>query len=345
MSRSRAWWTAVTVVLAGACRPGGAQEAPVAEPVPVRLAPVTQQRISPAVLASGTLGPKEEIALAFKMGGVIQEIRVDAAQSVTAGQVLATLDLREIDAVVARAQSAAAKAERDLARMRRLYTDSVVALAQLQDAETAAELARADLEAAQFNRRYAVITAPSAGVILRRNAEPGEMTAPGAVVLVLGSRSRGVVVRAGLSDRDVMRVRVGVAAEIRFDALPARVFAGRVTEIAAAAEPLTGTYEVEITVSGAAELAAGLVASIAIRPADGVMASVVPVESILEADGEDATVFTLSADGARAERRRVRIAWLDGDKVALVSGLEGVNSVVTDGAAWLADGDAVRVVQ
>ena len=68
-----------------------------------------------------------------------------------------------------------------------------------------------------------------------------------------------------------------------------------------------------------------------------------PIDAVLEADGSRATVFTLSADGTHAERRAVRIAFLAGDRVAVVSGLEGARSVVTDGAAYLDDGSAVRV--
>ncbi|MGH7545659.1 MAG: efflux RND transporter periplasmic adaptor subunit, partial [Gemmatimonadota bacterium] len=177
----------VTVVAAGGSA-GASQEARNGSPLPVRAAPVVEAEVSPPIVATGTLGPKEEIALSFKVGGVIERIAVDAGETVRAGATLAALDLREIGAAVARAQSAAEKAERDLARAGRLYADSVVTLAQLQDAETAAEVARADLEAARFNRRYAVITAPAAGVILRRSAEPGETVAPGATVLVLGSR-------------------------------------------------------------------------------------------------------------------------------------------------------------
>src|SRR2546426_60629 len=70
---------------------------------------------------------------------------------------------------------------------------------------------------------------------------------------------------------------------------------------------------------------------------------VVPVDAVLEADGSRGTVFVLSADGKRAERRAVTIGFLDGDRVAVVAGLAGVRSVVTDGAAYLDDGAAVRV--
>ena len=57
------------------------------------------------------------------------------------------------------------------------------------------------------------------------------------------------------------------------------------------------------------------------------------------------TVYALSADSVHAHRLRVAVALLDGGKVAVTRGLEGVGSVITDGAAWLMDGDAVRVVR
>src|SRR5439155_311494 len=83
----------------------------------------------------------------------------------------------------------------------------------------------------------------------------------------LGSHARGVGVRAGLADRDVVRIRRGDRAVVRFDALPDRSFDGAVTEIAGAADPLTGTYRVEVTVPAAAGLASGLIGRVEIRPA------------------------------------------------------------------------------
>ena len=67
------------------------------------------------------------------------------------------------------------------------------------------------------------------------------------------------------------------------------------------------------------------------------------MEAVLEADGSRATVFTLSADGRRAERRAVTIGFLAGDRVAVVAGLDGVRTVITDGAPYLDDRAAVRV--
>lgn len=329
-------------VLTAACAPGGAETAPADEARVVHAAEVAHERLAPPITATGVLGPKEEIALSFKVGGVVARILVNEGDVVRSGDTLAALELREIDAAVARARSAAEKADRDLARARRLYADSVATLEQVQNAETGATAARAELETAEFNRRYAVIVAPATGVILRRSVEPGELLSVGTPVVTLGSHARGAVVRAGLADRDVVRVRRGDRAVVRFDALPDREFPGTVTEIAAAADPATGTYRVEIGVA-ALGLASGLVGQVEIRPAPSREMAIVPIEALLEADGARATVFALDSTGGRALRRQVTIAFLHGDRVAIADGLDGVRRVVTDGAAYLEDGEAVRV--
>jgi membrane fusion protein, multidrug efflux system len=328
-----------------ACARGGPDQSsrPADTRAVVRAASVIDTVLARPVVATGSVAPEDEIALGFKIGGVIARISVDAGDRVRAGQTLASLDLREIDAGLAKARSGAAKAERDLTRARRLYSDSVVTLAQLQDAETGDEVARADLQAATVNRHYSVIVAPTGGVVLRRMAEAGENIAAGSAVLVLGSRGTGNVLKAGLADRDVVSIRKGDPALVRFDALSGRGFAGRVSRIGAAADPGTGTYEVEVALDGADGLAAGLVGRVEIRPAKGLPARLVPVEAVLEADGGDATVYALSSDGTRAERRHVTVAFIDGSRVAVAKGLEGVSRVLTDGAAYLDDGAAVRV--
>jgi multidrug efflux system membrane fusion protein len=327
----------------------GSKTQPVAQnsvrPIAVRAAPVIDTLLSRPIVATGTVAHKDEIGLSFKVGGVIARVAVDPGDEVRAGQTLATLQLREIDAGLSKARSAAVKAERDLARARRLYADRAVSLEDFQNAETAAEVARADLDAAAFNRRYAVIVAPSAGTVLRRSAEPGETVDPGTTVLVLGSQARGNIVAVGLADRDVVSVRKGDGATVGFDALPGQSFQGRVTQIDAAADPGTGAYGVEITIPDGSGLVAGLVGRVEIRPAISAPAMLVPVEAVLEADGNEATVYALSADGSRAERRRVKVAFIAGSNVAVAGGLEGATAVLTDGAAYLDDGVAVKVAQ
>jgi len=332
------------VALAAAgCRGASGESAPSpSAPALIRTAPVIRERVARPLIATGMLSPKDEIALSFKVGGVVNRILVDDGSIVRAGDTLASLELSEIDAAVTRARSAAEKAERDLGRADRLYRDSVVTLTQLQDTRTAAQVASADLDAALFNRRYAVITAPSSGVILDRQAEPGELVTVGRTILSLGSVARGSVVRVGLADRDAVRIHRGDAAVVHFDALPGREFPGRVTEIAAAAETATGTFRVEVAIRERGGPASGLIGRVTIQPSEAILATVIPLEAVLEADGDQASVFVLSDDGASVSRRLVTLGSIAGDRVVVTRGLEGVRSVVTAGAAYLRDGQAVR---
>src|SRR5262252_7172099 len=77
--------------------------------IPVRLAPVTDDTVTQPVTATGVVALRDEVALSFKIGGVVAQVLAREGQSVRAGQLLATLDLREIDAQVAKARSSAAK--------------------------------------------------------------------------------------------------------------------------------------------------------------------------------------------------------------------------------------------
>lgn len=334
------------VVVAAACGTAGGQDVQRAdETVAVRIAQVGDSILARPVIATGVLAPKEEVQLAFKVGGVVADVRVHEGDVVRAGQLLATLDTREIDARVRQAQSAAEKAGRDLQRARNLYRDSVATLEQLQNAGTAADVAQADLTAARFNRRFATIVAPADGTVLKRTAEPGELVSPGFSLLTVASAGRGNVIRVALADRDVVRLRRGDEAAVRFDAVPGGALPGRVTQIAAAADARTGTYAVEVALQdGGRGLPAGLIGRVQLHPSSAERLSLVPVEAIAEADGDRGDVYVLGADGHSVRRVPVDIAFIEGRRVAVRAGLPGAARVVTDGVAYVSDGSTVRVV-
>jgi multidrug efflux pump subunit AcrA (membrane-fusion protein) len=350
------------LLAAAAC---GVADAPAAAPppiqeVPVRVAPVVHERIARPVHASGRIGHDAETRLAFKVGGVVAQVLVDDGARVRRGQLLARLDPREIDAQLSSAESARAKAERDLDRARVLRREDVVAGEVLDNATTAAEVARAVADAARFNRRFSEIRATADGVVLARLVEPGEVVGPGTPIFLVGAGTRsGRVVRIGVADRDVVRLAVGDPATIRLDALPGRVLAGEVGEIAPAATPTTGAFEVTVRITGPvpsapgpdpapptaasrpgpadpmARLSSGLVAEVDIAPRAVEPVTTVPLASLVDADRARGRVFALSADRRRAVARAVDIAFVAGDRVAIAGGLDGVSEVVSDGAPYL----------
>ncbi|MCZ8206092.1 efflux RND transporter periplasmic adaptor subunit [Gemmatimonas sp.] len=317
-----------------------------AAPVPVTVATLDPGDSMAVVTATGTFESRDEIPLAFKIGGVITRVLVDEGATVQRGQILAALDLREIDAAVAKAEVATDKAQRDQARVQRLAADSVATLAQLQDATSALDAARADLAAARVNRDYAVITAPEAGIVLRRQVAPGSTVGPGTTVLTMGGTRRGRVLRAGVPDRDALRIRVGDAATVHFDAMPKARFEGKVILVGRSADPRTGTYAVEVSLTGTDALPSGLVGQLRIAVKGKPVAMRIPVDALLEADRDSATVYTIRVDSAGAPvaaPQRVAVGALSGDQVH-INGLAPEARVITRGATYVTAGAPVRII-
>lgn len=312
--------------------------------VVVGLAEVERREIALPINTSGMLSAGSEMKLSFKVGGLIETIFVDEGESVGKGEVLAQLDLSEIEARAAQARSAHEKALRDLKRVERLYADTVVTLEQLQDAKTGLDVALSNLEVAEFNLEHATIHAPSQGTVLRRFAEPSELVSAGMLVFLFGADSEGWVVRAGVSDREVVQLSHGDSAVIRFDAHPGMRFAGTVSEIAGSADPRSGTYEIELDVKpGGHRFISGFVAKVEIIPAKRNTYYVVPVEAIVEADGSAGFVFAFDRDNATVRRIPVKIGMFLGGEIAVTGDLTEVDVVVTEGAPYLSDGMTVRV--
>jgi RND family efflux transporter MFP subunit len=321
-----------------------AKEATV-QPTPVRIAVAIEGPAAPAIRTNGLLANKDEIRLAFKVGGVIRAINASEGEHVRKGQKLAEIEQTEIDAQVEQAREAQEKAQRDLQRGERLYGDKVISLEQLQDLRTQLAVASAALRSAQFNWNYAAIVAPQDGVVLRKLAEERELVSAGAPVLVLGAQNQGFVVRAGLSDREIVQVKLGDRAEVQLDALPDQKISAKVSQIGSAADPATGMFLIEAALdSTGAPLKSGLVAKVSITPSTASQSKrvYVPVSSVVEGDGSRASVYVLEQDHAR--RREVEVAFIDNDSVALTKGINAGEQVVTDGALYLEDGEKVAVV-
>jgi RND family efflux transporter MFP subunit len=325
----------------------GAPAADPAEPAtPVRVADAWNGPASPAIETSGSVGTKNEMRLSFKVGGVIRRIDVEEGDTVRKGERLAEIELTEVNAQVEQAAQLADKAQRDLERGERLYADQVISLEQLEDLRTQASVARAQAASAQFNRGYSVIVAPADGVVMRKLAEERELVGAGVPVLVVGDQDRGFVVRAALADREIVQVRLGDAAEIRMDAYPGQVLTGKVSEVSSAAVEGSGMFPVEVRLdSPPAGLVNGLVAKLSIVPSTAKQGSLVyvPIAAVVEGDGDTANVF-LVRDG-RAVRQAVTIAFIGPDSVALRTGVTAGETIVTDGALYLVDGESIAIVK
>ena len=148
------------------------------KPITVVVKKIRRDQRSIPIDVSGRLHNKIEIKLAFKTGGLVDQVLVDEGDYVEEGQLLARLDLEEVEAAVAQAEAAYQKAKRDIKRVASLNKQNVLSKQKLQDAETELTLRRADLKVAKFNQKYSEIRASVAGYILRRELEVNELVQP-----------------------------------------------------------------------------------------------------------------------------------------------------------------------
>ena len=113
----------------------------------MRVQAATTGPATPAIATNGIVATKDEMRLSFKVGGVISvDSRAARATQVKKGQTLAEIELTEVNAQVEQARQMAAKAQRDLERGERLYSDQVISLEQLQDLRTQAAMQQAQLQ-------------------------------------------------------------------------------------------------------------------------------------------------------------------------------------------------------
>lgn len=327
-------------------------------PIAVRTAKVMREPRAQPITGTGVLSSKAEMKASFKLGGLVARITVDEGDQIKRGQILATLRATEVEAAVEQANQGVTKAERDLERATTLFNANAATREQLDDATTAAAIARSQLRAVRFNQDNAIIRAPADGRVLRRLAEPNELVAPGQPVLILSGDNAGWVMRVSLADRDVVRVTEETAAAVEFSAWPGVSLSGSVTEIASAAS-LLGTYEIEIsirepsiTTSHAPEtpimptsmtLRSGLIGRVRISPTTTKIVALVPASSLRDGEGRAATVWSAQPDGSVLPHR-VKVAFFLDNLAAISEGLDAVDAVITDGAAYMTAQSRVELV-
>jgi hypothetical protein len=123
---------------------------------------------------------------------------------------------------------------------------------------------------------------------------------------------------------------------------------GTVVEVASAADERSGMFSIDVRFdTPPPRLVSGLVARLRLAPqTSGPSLTYVPMAALVEGDGDRASVFVVDGNEAKptAIRREVRVAFITADSIALESGLDSGETVVTDGALFLENGEAVEIL-
>lgn len=315
-------------------------------PVPVKILEIESTEKQAVVNTSGKITTDNETYLAFKLGGVVDKIYVQEGDAVKKGQILATLDPREINAIVSQAKLGFEKSQRDFNRVERLYKDSVVTLEQLQNSRTALDVANEQLQSAEFNRQYSKITAQQDGFVLKKFANPGQVVGIGDPIILANSPGRdNWILKVNASDRQWSSINLNDKAQVKLDAFPTEVFEAKVIRKSETSDPATGTFSIDLQVkNGKSTFASGMFASAEIQTKNKSNVWSIPYEALLDANGNEGFVFVTS-DYKTAVKQPVTISAIEQNRVSITKGFENFHALIVSGSAYLTDNSAIIVIK
>jgi len=319
---------------------------------------------------SGNLVPQTRVAVAAKLPGTLSSVRVDIGDRVRTGQVVASLDRREIDAQVDAAEAAvnvtmagieAAEAalanavlERD--RAQNLFDRGAVPKQRLDAADTARRAAAAQRDLAKANlaqaeaalrrarevQRDATLVSPIDGVVVERHFDAGSLVGPGDDPVVVVADLRVMKLEAGVSELEAGRLRVGMPARVEAQARPGDVFEGRVAAIAPEVDARNRHFRIEVRINNPnARLLSGMYgsATIPMERADQVVA--VPRDAVVTRDGKRVAI---RIEGDTVREVPVTEGLSDGRLVQISSGLQPGDTILSDARQDVAAGVKVNPV-
>lgn len=334
---------------AHACTPSNGHESTVSESneIPVRVQKLSIEEVSLPIHASGQFTTNNETFLSFKTGGILDKVFVKEGDRIKKGELLAALNLTEIDAHVSQAELEFEKAKRSFNRVSNLYKDSVATLEQFQNSKTALDMATRQMETARFNRSYSEIRALADGHVLKKSANEGQMVGPASPVLQTNADGKSDwVLKVGISDRDWARIQLGDHASVSIDAFPGETFMAKLAQKSSGVDPNTGTFsaELRLTETLPPAIASGLFGKAVITPSSKQNVWSIPYDALLDAGSQSGYVFVTN-DMKTVQRQAVVVSAIEKDSVIISSGLENAQCIIIAGSAYLHENSSIRLLK
>lgn len=325
---------------------------------PARVMTVRAATGEDVMVFAGEVRPRYEIDMSFRIGGKLLERKVDPGAQVRKGQPLARLDAQDARLAAAAATAQVGVADADLAlakaeldRNRQLLDQKFISQAAYDNKLSAYKVAFARRDSANAQSEvsanqagYTTLVAESPGLITAVLAEAGQVVAAGQTVIRLArTEEREVVI--SVAESHASALRMGAPARISLWSQPQKFYVGKVREVAPAADALTRTYLVKISVQDADEgLRWGMTANVGIVGMRGAAvpggAIVVPLTAINQ-QGQQPYVWVVES-GNKVVLRPIQIArYLEGGAI-IAAGLVDGEIIVVAGVHKLNAGEVVK---
>jgi RND family efflux transporter MFP subunit len=304
---------------------------------------------------NGTLAARRELPVGVPgEGGQVMAVLVEPGQWVGAGQVLAVID-RSVQVQQQASQAAQIEVARANARLAQANLDRALKLvdrgfvsradidrltATRDSANAQVGVANAQLGVIRAQVRRLNVIAPSAGLVLERRVEPGQIVSAGSGVLFRLAKGGEMELKALVGETELAQIATGVSANVT-PVGTAKQFTGQVWQISPVIDPATRQGIARIALAYAPELRPGGFATVTIK--SGTLVAPVLPESAVLSDSKGSYVYVIGSDN-KAARRDVRTGAIVDSGVVIAQGLTGSERVVLRSGGFLQPGETVKPV-
>jgi RND family efflux transporter MFP subunit len=323
---------------------------------PVLVTAVHYQQQVPDRSFVGTVRPRIESDLGFRVTGKVQKRLVEVGALVAAGQPLATLD--EVDLKLQAEQAVAefraatgVLAQAGAAEIRAidLQAKGWSTQAQVDQAKAAADEARARLnradrsvELTKNSLSYATLMADAPGVVTATLIEPGQVVASGQTAIRV-ARLAEKEVAVAIPETLLARARSGEA-RVSVWSDPNRQYVAKLRELAPSADPATRTFMAKFSIlEAAADVQLGMTATLTLSDAASARVARLPLSALFN-QGDGASLYVADAGSGALTRKRVTVRGYESNEVLIDDGVDEGADVVTVGVQKLDPAQKVRVV-
>jgi membrane fusion protein (multidrug efflux system) len=307
--------------------------------VPVEVAKVSHRPVAASYSGTAALEALGESQVVAKTSGVALAVLVEEGQVVRAGQALVRLDPDRLRLQVAQAEAQMRKLENNYRRAQQLVEQQMISANDVDQIKYDLENARAFYRAAALELSYTTVTAPISGVVASRSIKTGNFVQINTPIIRIVDQSR-LEATLNVPERELSTLKAGLPIALAVDALPGKVFQGKVDRIAPVVDSGSGTFRVVGSFASDGVLQPGMFGRIRIDYDQRANALVVPRVALLD-DGDPA-VFAVR--NGKAARVPVKVGYVDGEWIEVREGLKAGEQVVTAGKVALREGSAVQVI-
>jgi membrane fusion protein (multidrug efflux system) len=311
---------------------------------------VARQEAWPATLSAiGTVAAVQGVTVSDDLPGVVDRIAFESGRTVRQGEVLVELDTRQEQAQLAAAEAQLELATLTFQRMRGLVDEDAVSRAEFDSAAAAHKQAEARIREIRATIARKTLRAPFTGVLGLRKANLGQYLAGGDPIVPLQSLDP-IYVNFGVPQQDASRMRIGRRVRITVGDLEDAAFAGRISALDAVVDPTTRNVQVQATLANpGGKLRPGMFVQAGVDLGAGGPVIAVPTSAINYAPyGDSVFVVTdLKTPDGRSYRgvrqQVVKLGGGRGDQIAVLSGINPGDEIVTSGVFKLRNGAAIQV--